>query len=388
MITAGPRLVIAIFVGWGFVATPVVAQEWCEWSLEETLRIGSIDGPDALSPVAALDVGPEGGVYLAQNFVTEVWVFGPDGEVSGTIGRAGQGPGEFTLTLLDLGWRADTLWVSDFGGTYFFDRHGAPERQVRFDVFVPDESGRFTPRVPLADGTFLAERAVAGDIGGFFSRDRLPILRFSPEGEIVDTLAVVDSEPSVQVGTGFARHPLAQGITPDVAPTPDGSAVVLVGEVREEDGSASFDLLRLGIDGDTLVQRSIPYEPRPITQDERDLFTEAFIEGRSDPQAARDAITFPEYHRPVRRIVAGHDDSIWLLRELDLANRVDLWEVYDAAGELEGRVKVRQGETRGDRAPWSQRLDLLRATRDEAWGVTADEFDVPYLHRFRVHRDC
>ncbi len=128
--------------------------------------------------------------------------------------------------------------------------------------------------------------------------------------------------------------------------------------------------------------------PRPITQDERDLFTEAFIEGRSDPQAARDAITFPEYHRPVRRIVAGHDDSIWLLRELDLANRVDLWEVYDAAGELEGRVEVRQGETRGDRAPWSQRLDLLRVTRDEAWGVTADEFDVPYLHRFRVRRDC
>ncbi len=84
MITAGARLVIAIFFGWGFVATPVVAQEWCEWSLEETLRIGSIDGPDALSPVVAQDGTPRGALELPVGSSvhwsdrSHLWVVEPD----------------------------------------------------------------------------------------------------------------------------------------------------------------------------------------------------------------------------------------------------------------------------------------------------------------------
>jgi hypothetical protein len=33
-------------------------------------------------------------------------------------------------------------------------------------------------------------------------------------------------------------------------------------------------------------------------------------------------------------------------------------------------------------------MSLLRVTADEVWGKTLREFDVPYVHRFRVLRGC
>jgi len=33
-------------------------------------------------------------------------------------------------------------------------------------------------------------------------------------------------------------------------------------------------------------------------------------------------------------------------------------------------------------------MTLLRVTADEVWGTTLGEFDVPYVHRFKVLRGC
>ena len=38
--------------------------------------------------------------------------------------------------------------------------------------------------------------------------------------------------------------------------------------------------------------------------------------------------------------------------------------------------------------PWSPRLGIALASRDEVWGTTLDEYEVPYIHRYRVDRTC
>ncbi len=99
-------------------------------------------------------------------------------------------------------------------------------------------------------------------------------------------------------GRGFgmmAPHPLAPANGESwlpVAAVADGSAVVFVGEVRPEWGIPDAERRR---------------------------------------RIARDAITFPEYHPPVRRILAGRDGSIWLLREA-WPRDASFWEVYDEEG--------------------------------------------------------
>ncbi len=398
-------------------STVGVAQEpTCdlEWSFVETLRLGSVDGDVALSPVRALEVGPDGRIHLLQNWDLHVSVFLPDGRPDGRIGRAGSGPGEFASPPTKIGWRADTLWTSDRFATQFFLADGTSVRQVSFKVPMLAEGSRFAPGTPLADGTFLPYRTFNEQEEIFMLARRAPLRRLAASGEIVDTIAIIERHLADHAiyretdrdGSGMMlSHPLAprsgESALPVVA-VADGSAVVFIGEVRAEDEQPTFDLLRIGIAGDTLLHRAVPYVPLPVTGDERELMRERFaaaVAGDFTPEhlrppwgirnaerqrrIARNAITFPEHHPPVRRIVAGRDGTIWLLRE-GWPRPTNLWEVYDEAGNLAGRVRMEELRP-GDVV---SRPYILRASRSEIWGQIRGELDVPYIVRYEVRGSC
>jgi hypothetical protein len=398
-------------------ATAVAGQSTCEapGSLRETLRVGSLDGGDALSGILDFTVGPNGDLNLAQQFVPHVAVFTSEGLVKGTIGRAGNGPGEFDLSPIRLGWLRDTLWVTDRSSTQFFDPDGNAVRQSDWRILVPEEASLLVPGPPLADGTFLARRiattAGGADMADMFGAARHAVTRISGAGEILDTIVFVRPKMSVAIetswgGVGFAEHPLAgswRGFD-ELTATPDGSSILIPGEIDIRAGA--FDILRIGTAGDTLLKLTIPYKPRPITARDRRWLTEEFgkvhagdyraagssafsktdLTRERDRRAAEGSITFPDHFPPVRQIIGGQDGSIWLLRELDPSALADLWEVYGAEGEFVGSVMVSAG--RSAVLPWEPRLDVLRVTLTEVWGSTLGEFDEPYLHRYDVLWAC
>jgi hypothetical protein len=386
--------------------------------LEETLRIGSLDGDDALSGVLDAEVGPDGRLYVAQQFLPAVAVFDQNGRPGGRIGRAGTGPGEFDGWPVRLGWKGDTLWVSDHAALNFFDLDGRPQGQVYFRVVRPSEASILIPMRPLADGTYLPRRAATtaggGNMESYFSVDRMSVPRVSSDGEVVGTIASVRNRMNVSLptprgGYAYTVHPLGGGwnsLTYDVSA--DGSYILTVGAIVPTGSDPHFELLKIGIDGDTLMSRAVPYEPRSITRRDRAWLTEEFgnaqageydVESGSSPFPSRDdaarerdrrtaeaAIRFPDNFPPVRRILAGTDGSIWLLRELDLTELTDRWQVYSADGQLQGEIVIEAG--RSGSLPWDPRLHVLRASRDEVWGVTLGDFDEPYIHRYRVGSTC
>ncbi|WP_419950246.1 hypothetical protein [Candidatus Palauibacter sp.] len=391
-------------------ASPIAGQEACDrpWRLEETLRLGSVDGEGMLTYVRDLAIGPDGRVYLLQSW-DPIRVFWPDGRPAETIGRQGEGPGEWAFPLRGVGWRGDTLWVSHRLGTQFLSADGEEIRRLSFRIRLPAEGSNLSPGRPLPDGTFLPGRSVNEDEHLFLKADRAALRRVSASGEIVDTLAIVQrhlaryalEHETDRYGWGVViSHPLGPWAGESwlpVAATPDGSAVVLIGEVREDRDDASFDLLKIRFDGDTLLHRAVPYEPRPITRAEasvqRELMGDRLARGGSpwdtgNPERkrriGRELIRFPEHYPPVRRILAGDDGSIWLLREA-WPSPADVWEIYDERGELEGSVRI---EGPPDHEDWDPRLRILRVRRTEAWATTSGEFDVPYVHRYRVDRAC
>ena len=404
-------VVVGMAVGWALAGTvPLAGQEVCErpWELEETLRLGSVDGDGALTFVRDLAIGPDDRVYLLQSW-DPIRVFWPDGRPAGTIGREGQGPGEFPRPPSQLGWLGDTLWVSHGLGTQLLSPDGSEHRRLSFRIRLPAEGSNLNPGRPLPDGTFLPYRTVNEDLDRLLKADRAALRRVSASGEIVDTIAVVERHlapytleyETDRYGWGVMMdHPLGpwsgESWLP-VAATPDGFAVVLIGEVREDREDASFDLLKIQFDGDTLLRRAIPYEPQPITRaDEalqRDVMGAYFARGgspwdTSDPERkrriGRELIAFPEHYPPVRQIVAGGDGSIWLLREAWPAP-ADVWEIYGEDGAFEGSVRI---EGPPDHEDWDPRLEILRANRTEVWATTLGEFGVPYVHRYRVNRSC
>ena len=57
-------------------------------------------------------VSDRGRVVIAQDKTNRLYFYAPEGNVLGTFGRSGDGPGEFRLPLGE-GWVGDTLWVND-----------------------------------------------------------------------------------------------------------------------------------------------------------------------------------------------------------------------------------------------------------------------------------
>ena len=377
------------------------------WSLTETLRLGSVGGAVTLGSVTAVEVGQNGEIYVVQALTPSVAVFSPVGRPLRTIGRAGQGPGEFLFSAVALGWWGDSLWVTDPNGVHFFSSDGRPLQRVSFSTVVTQESTTYHPHTPLADGTYLGQRRISGrTMARFFEASRLPLLRFAASGQIVDTITMVDLPTDLLIdGMTDAAHPLriSEGAAslPGVVAVPDGSAVFIVSAPTQR-RPTSFELIKLAISGDTIWRRSVPYTPKPVTREHSARLRDAFggwMSGEDGRQPfavsptlieqrrrrAEEAIDFPDFHPPVREIVAGQDGSAWLLREMD-EREVDRWEVYGDMGLFEGFFEVREG--RSSDLPWAPRLRLLRAAKDEIWGTTVDELGVSYLHRYQVRRAC
>ena len=346
--------------------------------------------------------------------VPAVTVFSLDGQLLRRIGRAGQGPGEMQLAARAVGWIGDTLWVADFNRIQLFTTdERRPEQIIQFSRSVPEEGSLLTPGRMLADGTLLGRRRIT-DGRALSSRGESPGLalrRLSRSGEILDTIATIEwpgngieHERDARLFPG--RHPLRDlpplGLGEYLtAVTPDGSAVVRIGEVHKDATPPTFDLLVISVRGDTLLQRSVEYEPREVSgamerrlEEEyagwrageytrRSELTETTLERRR--RAARGVFWVPEHLPPVRQVVAGTDGTIWLLREMR-EDRVDVWEVYDSSGTLEGTVEIGQG--RSSLVPWDPRLAVALASRDEVWGATSDDYGIKYIHRYLVDRTC
>ena len=350
-----------------------------------------------------------------------ITVFSLDGQVLRRIGRAGQGPGDFELAATNVGWIGDTLWITDRSRLQLFTAdERRPEEVIRFQLSVPEEGLFLAPQRVLADGTLLGRRIFTAGLGPWLSRGADPGLalrRLSRSGEVLDTISTIhwpDNAVEYENERGqrvSAVHPL-RDLSPFglreylTALKPDASAVVRIANVREDDTPPTFDILVISIDGDTLLHRAVEYEPREVTSAmERRLADEVagWLAGDYSPtgssgfpapseatlerrrRAVRGAFRVPEYLPPVRQVVAGTDGTIWLLRELR-EDRVDVWEIRDAEGTLEGTVEI--GDGRGSFKPWGARLAVALASGDEVWGATYGEFEVPYVHRYRVDRTC
>lgn len=395
----------------------VRAQTVCPtpWRLEELVRIGSAESTDLVAGVRDLAIGPDSALYVAQAMVPAVTVFSLRGRLLRLIGRAGRGPGDIQFAAFGVGWVGDTLWIADETRIQLFTTdERVPEEVIDFHLNEREEGSSFTPGRMLADGTFIGMRAIT-DGTAWSSQGAGPGLalrRFSRSGEILDTIAIMDwSDNAIENESNpndWPRvHPLRDlpliGLKePLTSITPDGSAVVQIASVHEDATPPTFDLLVISIRGDTLLNRAVEYEPREITRAmERRLadvyagwmvgdYTSRMIQLlestlKRQRRVYRDAFWAPEYHPPVRQVVAGTDGTIWLLREMR-EDRVDVWEIYDSEGTLEGRVEVRQG--RSTAKPWMPRLGIAIASREEVWGTTRGEYNVPYLHRYRVDRTC
>ncbi len=148
----GSRTTYADSAGVRLVQNLVAAVQTVRIGIQEDLRIGSVDGPPEtlLYLVRGMALGPDEEIYVGLSRPSEVRVFSRDGTYLRTIGRQGQGPGEYSdvnalfvsgesLVVLDL--RAGRVTVTTLDG-----------QLLRTAPIPREEGGSFSPLASFDDG--------------------------------------------------------------------------------------------------------------------------------------------------------------------------------------------------------------------------------------------
>ena len=359
------------------------------WTLgEREVRIGSVDDPDyVIGFIGGMALGPDGLVYTLELAEGSIRRWTPEGAPAGTIGRRGEGPGEFEQPT-GMGFFGDSLWVWD-GQAYrvsYFDLDGEFLGSVspRVDPGGMDASPP-RPDRPLRDGTFIGSSPLYGYAIADGTPKESPIVRMDADGDLLARIWAMPLEAHnffVITGDGmrsFSDQPFEDGYRNSIG---DDGVLVVDRRAWTGEGEAGLTVTRIGLDGDTVFGATVPYDPVPLPPERFDSAVAAKVEQwRSRPTGAdegkiRDAMYRPAYLPAVRGIMRADDGTIWL-------PRFDPVESRDGESMTESWVLDAEGAPLA-RALFPTGVKVMVITGDKVWGIEMDEMDVQYIVRYRL----
>lgn len=370
------------------------------WTVEgPSLRIGSVDDPNAaFQRVIGLAMSPDGILYSLHWGEASVRRWDAQGRPAGTIGRSGEGPGEFD-TPDQLGFFGDSLWVMDRRAyrVSFFDLEGtflgsvSPRVDMSPDPANP-EAAMPRPTRPLRDGTFYGVAPAWSDA---IARGLLTETKHVLMDAHGERLATVWTQPHKSTdilallrkdrGGTFGSQPY--GDQPIFHVGSDGILWVLDRRAFEGTGEPAATLTEITMKGDTLLSERIAYVPVPLPTESVDSAARAQADGmfgfmrRGNPGLdlsaleadLREATFSPDFVPPFRSMVIADDGTIWL-EEFSPSENGSTWRVF-------GNDAVPLAE-----ATLPAGLRVLLISGGAVWGVETDEFDVNYIARYDVVR--
>lgn len=358
-----------------------------EWTVEEEVRIGALDGPAEyqIGQVGSLAVDSKGRILVLDRQAQHIRVYSADGVYEETIGARGGGPGELAYGMALLMGPGDTLLVPD-------------GRNLRFTRYAPDGSSAGSIRLDPEGAAPMGFRATAS--GAIVEQTRqfaMPnqpaienpmdlLVRLASDGSVIDTVLTF---PSGQMQTFDGRvHFFAAEPLWDLT---ENAQVVL----------GVSDEYRLGIYADGELERVITRTFQPAAFTDAD---EAAILGELErrwaaagvpaefQRRARERFDFADLLPVMSAILVGPASTLWVqhmrppseLNEEELASvredhMEDLggaeWDVFDREGRYLGIVTM------------PERFSPSLFRDDKVYGVWRDELNVEYVLRLRIVGD-
>lgn len=376
-------LVVAMAVA-GCGSEGTVEKAPSELVVTRSTTFGDAEGEGVLSNVWAVAVSEDGHVFMSEPQFARVVAFNPDGTFSRVVGGRGSGPGEFRIPG-GLTWRGDSLAVTDFQrGISLFAPDLTFASLIAFTINDGSSPFGVRPLFPLADGSVAALGPAPNSQVTSSSVTHETWLKTSRDGVITDTLAVLALEGRLysvryKDRSRSGTHPV--GWAPLLAAPPTGTPLVIVDRPPATGGGvATYRVLRVGLDGDTLDAATLEYDPVPLLAGQVDSIALAMARGWAESMNApvsavaaeiASQIEWPAYQPPVTTVLAGRDGSVWLRREIVGASSAR-WEVLDEDLSPIGWVELPLG------------LELKVVARDRVYGIELDDLDVPSVVRFDV----
>ena len=322
--------------------------EWTEptaWRLssEPTLAIGAFDGPEEYllfqaSRARRLD---NGNIVIANGGTNELRFYDPNGTHVRSVGREGDGPGEFRSgefrpmgPLWPLGSDSIAVWDSGNQRLTVFDIDGELGRTFRLDP-IPDEI-LLGPQGILADNSLLV--AGLADLPEGLGWSTNLYVRHSLEGAQVTTLA---RRPGVEMNRASA----GAGVS---VPYGRAAMVAVFGNRWYYGSSDSWEIEVYSPDGALthLFRRDEPN--RPVTQEIIDEYRDPLADPRIVATLAASGVSlatpeiFPETLPAYRSFIASDDGTLWV-ENYTRPSEQPSWAVFRDDGRYLGDVDTPMG---------------------------------------------
>ena len=386
---AGPETVVETIGD----TTVVRTRSGSVWDGEATLvpevSIGELDGPDEylFGSVWSIAVDGDRSVYAFDAQAQHVRVFDSTGVHVATLGRPGEGPGEFT--------RAEAIALLPDGRLVV----KAPGN-MRIEVFGP-EAGQ-TDQWGYNAGGLYSGSPLYTDVNGrtlLLTRDlsqdgfAMHIIVFGPDGTHVDTLPEPSSayEAPILVAERRGTTTLVVPFSPVFLWTVHPGGHFLTGLSSDY----RIDLAR--DDGVLRIERTV--DPVPVHDEERAYQRERMLRRmrNRDPDWTWNGPPIPEHKPFFQELLAGRDGRIWVRLTTegypvenedhdpeDPSSQPVIWEestrydVFEPDGTYLGVVVPPD-----DFSPYTKPV----FDGDHVWGVTRDELGIERVVRFRIEVD-
>ncbi len=231
----------------------------------ELFTVGDMDPPDwaQFGTPPSLGFDGAGNLFVLNPDVPVVAVLNRDGELVRTLGRSGEGPGEFSGPDDIYVWRDGAVVVADRGrGAYVvFAPDGSFDRQVNMSAGQVANYGMMAFRSgarPHPDAVALVARGMSDVVQEQFRRIESPNPTIGPRGLERLILGPVGTTAEPIVKAGDVRAPAPGG------EAPGGEAPVATADPRRFDPRLLFDVLP---DGSVAYSDSAGYSIKLVAGD-------------------------------------------------------------------------------------------------------------------------
>lgn len=340
------------------------------------LELGRADGPEpeVFSGITGVATLSDGSLAVGDVRTGQIRIFSHSGEHLGSGGGLGDGPGEFRGAFGFFGmwsYRGDSVVAFDRAAQKLevFDSRGRYVRGFRLDLRL--DLGRFHHLAdfhhvagPTVDGGVVVKTppAIPSGVQREAAATTRTLLLFNATGAGPDTIVTVETQSAERRGSVFSAS---------VEPIVSGNTIVAVTPDR-------FELRRYSLDGqlDAVFRRA--FEARPVRREhverERSRRLAAAPSPQMRPRIAEvfDELQVPDTFPIVRSIAADHAGNVWVEHYTLGGVTSPVWSVFDQEGLFLGDLEMPEG------------FLPLDIGVDHVTGVSRDEFDIPYVRRYRL----
>src|SRR5690606_38762446 len=370
------------------------AQAW-RLAAQPVVEIGAGASPDApLYRVAAVVPLPGGRVAIGTQTPPQVLVFASDGTLAATLGRQGDGPGEFhgVASVVPIGADSLAVWDDRRRRMSVFTMDGSFQREVDLSALAPltpiaaatlEGLLAWTRLLPSAPGSLvLFAVGVLGDPGPGVIRVAAPSHRITAAGDELAAFGPFPGEELYSFG-GSDVFPYIFGATTHAAAS-NGALVVGTADATE--------LRAYGPDGTLRRIVRWPDHDRTVggpllaqwSEAEADWIASMSAELRPLIRKLLERMPRPDRFPAYDGLIAGEDGRVWVgayagqleivYPPLKLRVPERRWLVFAADGALAASVRTPEGFE-------------PHAVRDgRVWGVYTDTLDIESVRAYELLR--